>query len=270
MSLAGIFADLPLTLASIREAAAGLAGVAVRTPLVESAELSRQAGVPVFLKCEQLQPVGAFKVRGAYTAIRRLPPELRRRGVVTHSSGNHGIAVGWAAARLGVPGVVVVPADAPLVKLEAIRATGAELVLIPDRSLREPTVEGLVQERGLVPIPPFDHPDVMAGQATCGLELVEQCPEVAVVVAGVSGGGLLGGIANALALVRPEVRVVGAEPEGAAKLSAALANGSPSRVPDSAAGRRAGRRRAGAGGGALGGHRPPGPLGCGGERPGDR
>lgn len=230
MSLAGTSADLPLTLASIREAAVGLAGVAIRTPLVESAVLSRQAGVPVFLKCEQLQPVGAFKVRGAYTAIRRLPPERRRRGVVTHSSGNHGIAVGWAARRLEVPAVVVAPEDAPRVKLEAIAATGAELVRIPDRSLREPTVERLVRERGLVSIPPFDHLDVMAGQATVGLEILEQCPEVAVIVAAVSGGGLLGGIASAAAWLRPQVRVIGAEPEGAAKLTAALARGAPARV----------------------------------------
>jgi threonine dehydratase len=217
-------------LGSIREAAAGLVGVALRTPLVESAVLSRLAGVPVFLKCEQLQPIGAFKIRGAYTAIRRLPTAARQRGVVTHSSGNHGIAVGWAARRLGVSAVVVVPDDAPAVKLDAIRGTGAQVVLIPDRSLREPTVERLVQERGLAPIPPFDHPDVMAGQATVGLEILEQLPGVTEILSAVSGGGLLGGIASAVRALAAPIRVVGVEPAGAAKLTAALAAGRPTRI----------------------------------------
>jgi len=185
---------------------------------------------PVFFKCEQLQPIGAFKIRGAYTAIRRLPAEARARGVVTHSSGNHGIAVGWAARRLGAPAVVVVPADAPRIKLDAIRGTGADLVEIPDRALREPTAERLRQERGLTFIPPYDHPDVMAGQGTVGLEILEQCPEVETILVPVSGGGFLGGIAAAVAALKPAVRLIGVEPEGAAKLSAALALGAPARI----------------------------------------
>jgi threonine dehydratase len=217
-------------MAGVREAAAGLLGVAERTPLVESAALSRLAGVPVFLKCEHLQPIGAFKIRGAYTAIRRLSLERRRHGVVTHSSGNHGLAVAWAAERLGVRAVVVMPADAPRIKLEGVRRHGAELVLVPDRGLRESTMARLVEEQGLVPIPPYDHSDVVDGQATCGLEILEQLPGVATILAPVSGGGLLGGIATAVAGLKADVRIIGVEPEGAPKLSAALAHGGPSRV----------------------------------------
>jgi len=220
----------PVDLANLREAQAGLRGVARLTPLVESPALSRTAGVPVFLKAEQLQPVGAFKLRGAYTAIRRLAEDARARGVVTHSSGNHGIAVGWAAQRLGVRATVVVPDDAPRVKLDAIRATGAELVLIGDRALREPTTRRLVEERGLAFVPPYDHPDVLAGQGTCGLEIVEQCPDLQAVVVPVSGGGFLGGVATAIGALRPEAQVFGAEPEGAAKLTAALQAGAPTRI----------------------------------------
>lgn len=221
---------MPVDLQNLEDAARGLAGIALRTPLVESPALARQLGVPVWLKAEQLQPIGAFKIRGAVTALRRLPPEVRARGVVTHSSGNHGIAVGWAARRLGVPAVVVVPEDAPAIKIEAIRSTGAELVLIQDRAQREPTANRLMRERGLSFIPPYDHPDVLAGQGTCGLEILEQCPTVETILVPVSGGGFLGGIATAVRGREPGVRVVGVEPEGAAKLTAALAAGAPARI----------------------------------------
>ncbi len=220
-----------VSLASLREAHAALAGVALRTPLVETAPSHWPAGFgPVFLKAEHLQPIGAFKIRGAYTAISRLSSAARARGVVTHSSGNHGIAVGTAARLLGVAAVVVVPADAPRVKLDAIRATGAEVVEIADRALREPTAERLVRERGLSFVPPYDHPDVIAGQGTCGLEILEQCPQVESLLVPVSGGGFLGGIATAIAALKPSVRLVGVEPAGAAKLTAALAAGAPTRI----------------------------------------
>jgi threonine dehydratase len=220
-----------VTLASLREAAAGLAEVTGPTPLVETGASHWPSGAgPVYLKAEHLQPVGAFKLRGACTAIRRLPEEARARGVVTHSSGNHGLAVAWAARRLGVAAVVVMPADAPRIKLDGVRALGAELVLVPDRSLREPTAERLVRERGLAFVAPYDDANVIAGQGTCGLEIIEQCPTVATILVPVSGGGLLGGIATAVAALRPEVRLVGVEPEGAAKLSAALAAGRPARI----------------------------------------
>jgi threonine dehydratase len=150
--------------------------------------------------------------------------------VVTHSSGNHGLAVAWAARRLGVSAVVVMPADAPRIKLDGVRALGAELVLVPDRALREPTAERLVRERGLAFVPPYDHVDVIAGQGTCGLEILEQCPAVGTILVPVSGGGFLAGIATAVAALKPEVRLIGVEPEGAAKLSAALAAGGPARI----------------------------------------
>ncbi len=220
-----------VTLDALREAHAGLAGVALRTPLVETLPGLWPAGSPpIFLKAEQLQPIGAFKIRGAYTAIRRLTPEQRTRGVVTHSSGNHGQAIAWAARRLGVSAVVVMPADAPRVKLDGVRALGAELIEVPDRSLREPTVLQLVAERGLTFLPPYDHPDVIAGQGTCGIEILEQCPNVETLLSPVSGGGLLSGIATAIRALKPSVRVVGVEPEGAAKLTAALAAGRPTRI----------------------------------------
>ena len=139
--------------------------------------MSRLIGVPVWLKCEHLQPVGAFKLRGAYTAISRLSEADRARGVVTHSSGNHGLALAYAAKRLGVAAVVVMPEDAPRVKIDGVRRAGRR------NRLRDVTagsasrsVEGLVRERGMVPIPPFEHADVVAGQGTCGLEIARAVP----------------------------------------------------------------------------------------------
>jgi threonine dehydratase len=219
-----------VTLASIRDAAAGLAGVAIRTPLVEAPALSRVAGVPVRLKCEHLQPVGAFKLRGAYTAISRLTDAERHQGVATHSSGNHGLALAWAARRLGVAAVVVMPEDAPQVKIQGVRQQGAEIVFVADRSQREPVFEALVRERGMIPIPPFEHPDVIAGQGTCGLEILEQWPEASAILVPTGGGGLLAGVATAVSEVRPEATVVGVEPANVRKLSAALAAGRSQRT----------------------------------------
>jgi threonine dehydratase len=220
----------PVTLASIKDAARALAGIAERTPMVEAPALSRAAGVAVWLKCEHLQPVGAFKLRGAYTAISRLPEAVRARGVVTHSSGNHGAAVAWAARRLGIRAVVVMPEDAPRVKIDNVRRFGGEIVFVTDRSQREPTADRIAREQGLVAIPPYEYADVIAGQGTCGLEIVEQCPAVGTVLVPVGGGGLLAGIATAVKAIKNTVSVVGVEPEGAAKLSAALAAGGPSRL----------------------------------------
>lgn len=214
-----------VSLAGVRDAAASLAGVALRTPLVEAPALSRIVGVPVRLKCEHLQPIGAFKLRGAFTAISRLGPDERRRGVVTHSSGNHGLAIAWAAHRLGVSAVVVIPDDAPQVKIAGVREQGAEIVFVSDRSQREPVTSALVKERGLVFLPPFNHPDVIEGQGTCGLELIEQWPEVASVLVPTGGGGLLAGIATAVSALSPSVELVGVEPANVRKLSAALAAG---------------------------------------------
>ena len=212
----------------VRAAARRLDGVAVRTPLVEVAALSARAGVPVSLKCEQLQPIGAFKIRGAYNAVSRLG-QSGVRGVVTQSSGNHGQAIAYAARMFGLRAVVVMPASTPAIKVEGIRRHGGEVVFAGAiRSLEQQAkAEEIEREEGLVMIPPFDHPDVIAGQATCGLELVEQRPDVAHVLVPVSGGGLLSGICIAVSALRPSAKVIAVEPAGAPKLTAALAAGAP-------------------------------------------
>jgi threonine dehydratase len=180
------------------------------------------------LKCEQLQPVGAFKIRGAYTAIARLG-ERRQAGIVTSSSGNHGLAVAWSARAFGVRAVVVMPEAAAQIKVEAVRRYGGEVVFAGRQRSPEQTAraEALATAEGLAFLPPFDHPDVIAGQATCGLEILEDAPDVATILVPVGGGGLLAGIAAAVAALKPSVRVIGVEPEGAAKLTAALAHGAP-------------------------------------------
>ena len=213
----------PVSLETIRDAANLLKGVAIRTPMVEV------AGRRTFLKCEHLQPIGAFKVRGAHTAMARMDPAARARGIVTSSSGNHGQAVAWAAHRFGVRSVVVMPESAPAVKVAGVRRHGGEVVFAgktrsPEQNL---VAERFVRDEGLILIPPFDHPDVIAGQGTCGLEILEQVPAVATVLVPVGGGGLLAGIATAIKTLAPSVEIVGVEPAGAPKLSAAIAAGRP-------------------------------------------
>jgi threonine dehydratase len=223
-------ADPPaaITLEDVRAAARTLQGVVVRTPLVEVPALTARVGIPVSLKCEQLQPVGAFKIRGAYNAVARAAGQ-GARGVVTQSSGNHGQALAYAARAFGLRAVVVMPGSAPQIKVDGVRRYGGEVVFAGTvRSLeQQQRAEAIERDEGLVLIPPYDHPDVMAGQGTCGLELVEQCPDVDTVVVPVSGGGLLAGISVAVTGLKPSIRVVAVEPEGAAKLSAALAAGAP-------------------------------------------
>ena len=217
-----------VTLEDVRAAARTLDGVAVRTPLVEVPALAARAGVPVALKCEQLQPVGAFKIRGAYNAIARARA-AGARGVVTQSSGNHGQAVAFAARAFGLRAVVVMPGSTPRIKVEGVRRHGGEVVIAGAvRSLEQlERAEAIARDEGLAMIPPFDHPDVVAGQGTVGLELLEQRPDVTAVLSPVSGGGLLAGISVAVASLKPSVRIVGVEPAGAAKLAAALAAGAP-------------------------------------------
>ncbi|HEV8122968.1 MAG TPA: threonine/serine dehydratase [Gemmatimonadales bacterium] len=217
-----------VSLESIRDAAALIEGVAVRTPLKETPQLSRELGVRVLLKCENLQPVGAFKLRGAYTAIARLPKDVRSRGVITYSSGNHGLAVTYSADLLGIKAVIVMPETAPRIKVEGVKKRGGEVVLAGTTSVhRKKKAEEIVAEQGYVMIPPFEHADVIAGQGTCGLEILDQLPEVATILVPVGGGGLLAGIATAIAALKPSVRVIGVEPAGAAKLAAALAANRP-------------------------------------------
>ena len=219
----------PVSLDSLRAAARVLEGVAVRTPLLDLPELGARLGAPVALKCELLQPIGAFKIRGAYNAIARVAAEGGARGVVTQSSGNHGQAVAFAARRFGLRAVVVMPASTPAVKVEGVRRHGGEVVLAgatrsAEQGLR---AEAIARDEGLAMIPPFNHPDVIAGQGTCGLEILEQRPDVRTILVPVSGGGLIAGISVAVAALAPDVQVVGVEPAGAAKLTAALAAGGP-------------------------------------------
>jgi threonine dehydratase len=226
-------ADGLVTLATIREAAAGLVGVAERTPVVPVPALTDVVGVPVFLKLENLQPTGAFKLRGAWTAIRRLPVEERRRGVITYSSGNHGQAVAYAARRLGVRAVVVMPETAPAVKVTGVRKWSGEVVFAGTTSDdRRARAEALIAEQGLTMVPPFNHPDVISGQGTVALEIVEDLPDVADVAVPVGGGGLISGITTALAAVRPEAHVTAVEPEGAPAMREALRAGRVVRLPE--------------------------------------
>jgi threonine dehydratase len=220
------YADLPelVSLAEIEQAARLLAPVAVRTPLVPIPALSRHLRV----KPESLQPTGSFKLRGAYTAISAAGQAARERGVVAHSSGNHGHAVAYAAALLGVHAVVVVPGTAPKVKTDAIERYGAELVTVaPTMAARVAAAEELVARHGYVLIPPFDDRAVIAGQGTIGLEIAADDPRVDLVVVPVSGGGLISGIAAAIRACRPEARVVGVEPELAADARDSFRCGEP-------------------------------------------
>ncbi len=213
---------------NIRAAASLLEGVIVRTPLRQAARLSEKLGINVLLKCENLQPVGAFKIRGAYTAIARLTPEVRSRGVITYSSGNHGLAVTYAADLLGIRAVIVMPETAPRIKVDGVRRKGGEVVFAGTTSSdRKARAEEIVAKEGLVMIPPFESNDVIAGQGTCGLEILDQRPDVKTVLVPVGGGGLLAGIATTMLALKPDVRVIGVEPVGAAKLTAALAAGHP-------------------------------------------
>ena len=217
-----------VSLEALRAAAQGLDGVAVRTPLVSLPALSQTAGVPVLVKCEHLQPIGAFKIRGAYTAVSRIPAAARARGVITYSSGNHGQAVAFAAQRLGIRAVVVMPERAPAIKVEGVRRLGGEVVIAGNSSaVRYERARQLSEEQGLTMVPPFESLDVIAGQGTCGVEIIEDYPEVETILVPVGGGGLIAGIASAVAALKPEVRVVGVEPEGAAKLARALEAGRP-------------------------------------------
>jgi threonine dehydratase len=202
-----------VSLAEIQAAARRLAGVALRTPLVPLAG----TGPALLLKPESLQATGSFKVRGAYNAISALPPELRERGVVAHSSGNHAQAVAYAAALLGVPATVVIPDGAPAVKVSAASRLGATIVRCEPSLAARVAVTGEQAARfGYAIIPPFEHRDVIAGQGTIGLEIAADCPDADLIVCPVGGGGLISGIAAAAAALLPGARVVGVEPELAA------------------------------------------------------
>jgi threonine dehydratase len=206
----------------IRRAADRLAGVAVRTPLLP--QLHAGDDRPLWLKPESLQPIGAFKIRGAYNAIAALPADVRARGVITHSSGNHGQAVAFAAARFDIPAVVVIPDVAPAIKIDAVRRLGAEVVLV-DTAERLEAAATLAAERELTLIPPFDHPDVIAGQGSVGLEILADLPTVDVVLVPVGGGGLASGVSSAIKALRPQTTVLAVEPDIAPDARDSLAAG---------------------------------------------
>jgi threonine dehydratase len=213
----------------VREAAAGLVGVTVRTPLRYVEPLN------AYLKLENLQPVGAFKLRGAYTAIRRISAERRRQGVITYSSGNHGQAVAYAAQLLGTRAVIVMPETAPAVKVAGVRRWGGEVVLAGRTSEdRQQHAERLAVQQGLAVVPPFDHADIVAGQATVGLEIADALADVATVVVPVGGGGLIAGVVTGLAAGGSRARVWGVEPAGAPKLQRSLEAGRPVRLEHTA------------------------------------
>lgn len=225
--------SLAVTLDDVREAALGLAGLIVRTPLIEAPFLTRRVGRRVMLKAEFRQPMGAFKIRGAMHAAGQLDPAVRARGLVTSSSGNHGQAIAFAARHFGVRAVVVMPESAARVKVDGVRRLGGEVVFAGKTrspAQMERAVE-LSRAEGMTLIPPYDDPGVIAGQGTCGLEIVEAMPEVALVLAPVSGGGLLAGTCLSVRGLKPSAQVVAVEPAGAAKLTAALAAGHPVRLP---------------------------------------
>ncbi len=212
----------------VRAAAERLRGVAIRTPLVPFGS----PGERRFLKAESLQPIGAFKIRGAYAMIALLGPAELARGVITYSSGNHAQGVARAARLLGAPAVVVMPSDAPPVKRERVAADGAQIVIVGTASdERQQVAEEIAAQRGLSMIPPYDDDRIIAGQGTVGLEVIEDLPDLAAILVPVGGGGLASGVAVAVKALRPAARVIGVEPELAADARDSLARGEIVRWP---------------------------------------
>jgi threonine dehydratase len=219
-----------VTIAEIRAAAHRIAEIAVKTPLVR-AQFPGLSGYgtakEIYLKAESLQPIGAFKIRGASNKILQLTPEEIAHGVITYSSGNHAQGVAYAAREVGTKAVIVMPSNAPAIKRAATLAMGAEIVDVGVASSeRLAKSDELVREHGYIVIPPYDDEQIIAGQATCGLEIVEALPEVDLVLAPVSGGGLLGGVATAVKLLHPQANVFGVEPELAGDTAESFRTGS--------------------------------------------
>ncbi len=221
-----------MTLQDVRAARELLTGVVRATPLEPARPLSDRLGGQVYIKCENLQRAGSFKVRGAYVRIARLSPAERARGVVAASAGNHAQGVALASELLGIKSTVFMPAAAPLPKVVATRGYGAQVELVGD-TVDESLVaaEEFAGRTGAVVIHPFDHPDVIAGQGTVALEILEQCPEVGTILVGVGGGGLVSGVAVAAKALRPDVEVYGVQAAGAAAFPPSLRAGEPVRLP---------------------------------------
>lgn len=231
-----------VSIADIEAASRRIRPLARVTPLVEvpwparsGAASAAPSPATLFLKCENLQPMGAFKIRGALNMLTQLPREELARGVITYSSGNHGQAVALAAQTLGVPALIVMPTTAPGVKVAGARGFGAEVVFEGTTSIdRQRRAEREAAARGLTIVPPFDHPMIIAGQGTVGLEILEALPDVGTVYVEVGGGGLISGVSAAIKQTKPSVRVVGVEPEGAAKMTRSLEAGEPVTLPKTA------------------------------------
>ena len=224
--------DLAISFADIEAAAARLAGVAHRTPVLTSRTADARTGARLYFKCENLQRMGAFKFRGGYNALARFTPEQRRRGVIAFSSGNHAQAVALAARLLEMPAVIVMPHDAPAAKLAATREYGAEVVIY-DRYTEDRVAIGerLAGERGMTLIPPYDHPDVMAGQGTAALELLQETGPLDTLLVCLGGGGLLSGSAVAATRLAPGIAVWGVEPEAGDDTRQSLAKGEIVTIP---------------------------------------
>jgi len=216
-----------VTLEEITAARKRIENAAVYTPLLEVDGL--------LLKCENLQPMGAFKIRGAFNMISQLTSEQLQRGVITYSSGNHGQAVALAARTLSSPAVIVMPTTAPAVKVDGCKGYGAEVIMEGTTSLqRQARAEKEARERGLTIVPPFDHRLIIVGQGTTGLEILEQCPDVGTVFVPAGGGGLVSGVSAAIKQSNPSVRIVAVEPAGAPKVTSSLAAGHPVTLDSSA------------------------------------
>jgi threonine dehydratase len=212
-----------ITAAQFAEARDRLRNAVLHTPLVR---LTSITDATTYLKPESLQPIGSFKLRGAYNAVAQLSEAERRRGVITYSSGNHGQGVAYAARAFGIPAIIVMPRNAPEIKRQATTALGAKIVDVgPASSERRERAEAVAAEHGYTIIPPYDDPAIIAGQGTCGLEILADCPEIDLVLAPVGGGGLLSGIAAAIRQQRPECSVIGVEPELAGDAAASLRQG---------------------------------------------
>ncbi|MFN8459546.1 MAG: pyridoxal-phosphate dependent enzyme, partial [Anaerolineae bacterium] len=206
--------SLAISFDDVKAAAERVKGIANRTPVLTSRTVNEMTGYQVYFKCENFQRIGAFKFRGAYNALSQLSPAERAKGVVTHSSGNHAQGVALAAKLLGIAATIVMPTDAPASKLAATRGYSAEIVLYDRQtSDRAELSAQLVRERGLTLIHPYDNPQVMAGQGTAALELLEDVPDLEVLVAPIGGGGLLSGCATAAKAINPAIRIFGVETE---------------------------------------------------------
>jgi threonine dehydratase len=222
-----------LNLAGVRKARKAIQGIALRTPMIASRNLSARTGHPVWLKLETLQPIGTFKIRGAANALKLLTASQRKIGVVCCSTGNHGRAVAYVAAKLGIPAMVCVSTLVPENKVASIRALGAEVRrsgASQDDAQKEANL--ITAETGAIDIPPFDHPAVIEGQGTIALEILEDVADIETILVPLSGGGLIGGIALAAKSLKPSIRIVGISMERGAAMQASLAAGQPVEVEE--------------------------------------